>query len=86
METPPPYSPQPPVSAKLTAEAIPWFLSVLAPLALVAVLFVLVFFEANPGGRDMLNIALGALITLAKDVYGFWFGSSLGSRLKDNQP
>lgn len=57
-------------------------LALLAPCALVAVVFALMFAPVPPESRDMLNIALGALIVQAKEVYGFEFGSSRGSREK----
>lgn len=58
-------------------------LSLLAPLAVIAVVFLLFFREPAGGSRDVLMYTLGALTIMAKDVYGFYFGSSLGSRQKD---
>jgi hypothetical protein len=59
------------------------FLAVLAPAALVLDIILLYFFEPPPGAREILFTAMGFLFKMAGDVYGFYFGSSLGSREKD---
>lgn len=58
-------------------------LALLAPVALIGVIGALSFAEPPKGSEQMLNIALGALIALANGVYGYYFGSSKGSRDKD---
>ncbi len=59
------------------------YLAFLAPGGLLMVILLLVFFSVPTDSRDMLNIALGWLGAMAKDVYGYEFGSSRGSREKD---
>ena len=59
------------------------FLAILAPLSLVVIAVALVFVDVPEPRQRVLDILLGALISLAKDVYGFEFGSSRGSREKD---
>ena len=47
---------------------------------------VLLFVKFEEGGtHDLLMILLGALIVIVKDVYGFEFGSSRGSKDKDEK-
>jgi len=61
-------------------------LALLPPVALILVIVALGFGEVHLSARDMLNVALGALISMVRDVYGFYFGSSLGDREKDVFP
>lgn len=51
---------------------------------LISLIWILLFVSI-PGGpaRDVLLMLSGALITIVKDVYGFEFGSSRGSKDKD---
>jgi hypothetical protein len=58
-------------------------LAALAPFALVAALFALFFIAIPDGSKEMISMLLVALVALSKDVYGFEFGSSRGSRDKD---
>ena len=64
---------------------IPAALALLAPLMLLTMIAILVWAPiADSVTRDLLNVALGAVISLCNQVYGFWFGSSHGSREKDS--
>jgi hypothetical protein len=48
-----------------------------------AVVFILIYSPGiNPTVKDILLILLGCLVTLVKDVYGYYFGSSEGSAKK----
>jgi CDP-diglyceride synthetase len=61
--------------------------AVLAIGALVlfgGLLFAVVYTPIPEGApRDLLLILAGALVTLVKDVFGFEFGSSVGSKNKE---
>lgn len=48
-------------------------------------LAVLAFGSVQEGQRDLLFTTIGALIMVVKDVYGFEFGSSKGSKDKDQE-
>ncbi|WP_027367409.1 hypothetical protein [Desulfocurvibacter africanus] len=51
---------------------------------LVALILTLLFVQLEDGpARDVLLILAGGLVTIVKDVYGFEFGSSRGSKEKD---
>lgn len=53
---------------------------------LVLLAYTLVFVALPEGpGRDMLLMLSGALVVVVKDVYGFEFGSSRGSKDKDQE-
>lgn len=66
------------------SDKAPLILAVLAPVAVVIIAILLVFVPVPEGqGHDILMMLLGALVAMAKDVYGFEFGSSRGSREKD---
>lgn len=59
-------------------------LALLAPVAVVVIALLLVTgYTPAPETREWLTILLSALVLMAKDVYGFEFGSSRGSRNKD---
>lgn len=59
-------------------------LAVIAILGLVGLAWALVVWPLPEGpGRDMLLMLAGALISIVRDVYGFEFGSSRGSKQKD---
>jgi hypothetical protein len=65
------------------SDKVPLILAVLAPAAVVLIALLLIFVSVPEGqGRDILMMLLGALVAMAKDVYGFEFGSSRGSREK----
>lgn len=57
-------------------------LAVTATSAFVALIFVLVIVEppANVPFRDVLLVLVGTMVGLVKDVFGFFFGSSSGSK------
>jgi hypothetical protein len=63
-----------------------WTTHLLALLSVVAVLvafFALLFIEVPEPNRDMVNIILGAVVTVGfGSVYSFYFGSSRGSEQK----
>lgn len=51
---------------------------------LISLIWILLFIQIPDGpARDVLLLLSGALITIVKDVYGFEFGSSRGSKDKD---
>lgn len=51
---------------------------------LIGLIWLVVFVEIQAGpARDVLLLLAGALIAVVKDVYGFEFGSSRGSKEKD---
>ena len=59
-------------------------LSFIAIIGLLGVIFTLIFVELGEGvARDALLVLLGSLAAIVKDVYGFFFGSSSGSKSKD---
>jgi hypothetical protein len=61
-------------------------LALLAPIAVVLIAVLLVFVPITDANtREMLMMLVGALVVMAKDVYGFEFGSSRGSRDKDRR-
>ncbi|MDA8428172.1 MAG: hypothetical protein M0T70_02850 [Geobacteraceae bacterium] len=58
-------------------------LGLLAIFGFFAVVFILIFSPGvQPTVEKILLILLGALVTLVKDVYGYYFGSSEGSAKK----
>lgn len=58
------------------------WMALLVTVGLIAVIVALLYVEPKSGGKDALLIALGALVALVKDVYGYYFGSSEGSTRK----
>ncbi|MGX2038766.1 hypothetical protein ACWJKU_01350 [Methylocaldum sp. MU1018] len=65
-------------------EMVTGVLALLAPVAVVLIAILLVFVPITDANtREMLMMLVGALVVMAKDVYGFEFGSSRGSRDKD---
>lgn len=58
------------------------YMALLVTIGLIAVIMALLYVEPKNGGKDALLIALGALVALVKDVYGYYFGSSEGSTRK----
>ena len=59
----------------------PW-LAILAVLTFLVCLWLLFVQEFPSGSKDVLLIVVGALITIVKDVYSYYFGSSEGSARK----
>jgi CDP-diglyceride synthetase len=57
-------------------------LSALAMITFLICLYLLFFRPFPEGSKDVLLIVVGALITIVKDVYGYYFGSSEGSARK----
>ncbi|WP_377288737.1 hypothetical protein [Rhizobium sp. SG2393] len=59
-------------------------LSILIPVSFIALVFVLLFRPNAPGAdNQVFNIALGSLATAFATVVAFHFGSSVGSKKKD---
>jgi hypothetical protein len=58
------------------------YMGLLVTLGLLAVVIALLYVEPKTGAKDALLITLGALVSLVKDVYGYYFGSSEGSSRK----
>lgn len=59
-------------------------LAVVAVVGLVGLTWMMLYVTVPAGpGRDVLMMLSGALITIVKDVYAFEFGSSRGSKDKD---
>lgn len=59
-------------------------LAISSILGLIGLIWTLIFVQIPEGpARDVLLILSGALVTIVKDVYGFEFGSSRGSKEKD---
>lgn len=54
--------------------------AILGLLATIAALFLL---EVPPEARDPLLVTIGGLLSIVKDVYAFEFGSSRGSKAKE---
>jgi len=62
----------------------PAVLAALAVGGFLALIGVVVFgYQPAAAMRDLFMILVGAAITTYKDVYGYYFGSSSGSRAKD---
>lgn len=62
----------------------PKWLAALAVSCFFALIGVVVFgYQPAAAMRDLFMILTGAAITVFKDVYGYYFGSSSGSRAKD---
>lgn len=47
------------------------------------IVIVLIFVHMDQFLHDILLVIIGAMVGIAKDVYGFQFGSSQGSQAKD---
>lgn len=60
-------------------------LALLAPALLAVLVAVIVYGPAQTDGpvAHLLDVALGAVIAINLNVFGFYFGSSHGSREKD---
>mgnify|MGYP003645289931 CR=1 FL=1 len=59
-------------------------LAIAAIVGLIGLIWTLLFVSIPDGpARDILLILSGALVAIVKDVYGFEFGSSRGSKEKD---
>jgi hypothetical protein len=67
-----------------TKSYMPAFLSVLAVLTLGFCIYMVGFRVLQPSGHDAMLMLLGAVIAIAKDVYGYFFGSSAGSAAKND--
>lgn len=62
----------------------PAFLAAIAVSGFFTLIAVVVFgYQPAAAMRDLFMILVGAAITVFKDVYGYYFGSSSGSRAKD---
>jgi drug/metabolite transporter (DMT)-like permease len=57
-------------------------MAVLVTIGLLGVILALMYLDPPAGARDALNIALGALVMLVKEVFSYYFGSSEGSARK----
>lgn len=57
-------------------------LGVCIVLCAVLVIVLLVYVELPAGNRDLVNIALGSLLSMAVSVTSYFFGSSRGSAHK----
>lgn len=66
---------------KLTVGAA---LATVALLGLLASIAALLFLKVPPENRDLLNVALMALIGNAGTAFGYFFGSSESSKKKDD--
>jgi hypothetical protein len=64
------------VSDKVTVGAV-------ALIGLLASIAALMYVDVPPENRDLLNVALMALIGNAGTAFGYFFGSSQGSQKKD---
>jgi hypothetical protein len=63
---------------------VPAILALLAPLALCGIVAVLALVPIPDGPAvHLLDVALGWLGGITVNVYGYWFGSSHGSRERD---
>ncbi|SIQ03845.1 hypothetical protein SAMN05880582_101489 [Rhizobium sp. RU20A] len=60
-------------------------LSVLIPVSFIGVVFALLFFNPTGASGQVFNIALGSLATAFATVIAFHFGSSSGSKKKDER-
>lgn len=64
-----------------------WTPRVLAGLAIIGFIYLLWLVtstvQLNPALHDTFMVLVGAAMTLVKDVYGYYFGSSAGSQSKD---
>lgn len=60
-------------------------LALLAPIAFFGLIYALWFtnIEIADNLRELSSVIVGTLIVIVKDVYGFFFGSSQGSKDKD---
>ena len=68
-----------------TKSIMPGVLATFAVACFVGLVFgVLHGVDVAAGMKDTFLILVGAAITVFKDVYGFYFGSSAGSQAKDN--
>lgn len=52
-------------------------------LGFFALLYVLIFVTIPPENKDILNTVIGSLIASFSAVVGYYFGSTAGSRAKD---
>lgn len=58
------------------------YMALFITIGFMAVVIALLYLEPKPGAKDALLITLGALVSMVKDVYGYYFGSSEGSTRK----
>jgi hypothetical protein len=54
----------------------------LVTMITVGMLYLLLFIEMPAGSKDVLNIGLGVMLGIVKEVYSYIFGSSEGSTTK----
>ena len=59
------------------------FLAYGSIILLACFIIALFKFTIKPEVRDMLNIVLGGLLKIVYDIYGYYFGGSLGSSTKN---
>lgn len=61
-----------------------YILSALAIALLASLTFYILRHEVPQGIRDMVMMIVGAVLAIVKDIYGYYFGSSYGSALKND--
>lgn len=59
-------------------------LAILSTVALIVVIFLLIFHDMPDKSKDVLNILVGALIMLVKEAFSYDFGSTVSSTNKDD--
>ena len=62
-----------------TKEIMMYVLGLFVVLCSVAVVVLLIFYPIPTVNKDIVNIALGALLGMAVNVIGYFYGSSKGS-------
>ena len=60
-----------------------YFLAGLAILLMSGLTFYILKNDVPQGIRDMVMMIVGAVLAIVKDIYGYYFGSSYGSTLKN---
>lgn len=74
------------MAEQVAASRTGWEMIALAMIAVLGILVITVMlfmFEVREGARELLYIIVGGLMAKLSDVFGFFFGSSRGSKDKD---
>lgn len=67
-----------------TRDKTPMYLTILTMILFAVMLWFVCYMDVPAAMHDTFMLMLGLVISCVKDVYGFFFGSSSGSRDKDD--
>lgn len=60
-------------------------LAIIAVAATLALFYLMIFIKLDPTAKDVVLYILGVLSTIVSQIFAYYFGSSAGSRAKQEQ-